>query len=232
MGSGGHHLSACKYRPSPIDTHDDVAFTASRVISLNGNASKHESQARVNVAASSGTTHTPDFVVNERVGFDVTLTRPTDPTGPVTTSPCAASNAAYKAKLEHYYGDRNGAALCAASSCALDAIKKLFYSNTDASDRAIATWFEDPEANRVPPRLADVAASPWPAKPVRPIVINGASGAIEGRSRRSLRAILSAGMPTRFTRKQIADKLHYALSSISLACIRTEARRRLTNIHN
>jgi hypothetical protein len=85
----------------------------------------------------------------------------------------------------------------------------------------------------VPARLADMPRQPHPTIPVRPIALNGASGTLEGRTRRTLRQLLYAHISPLLPHRDAEAMLLRALAIVSITCIRgfrAEASRRLANI--
>jgi hypothetical protein len=84
----------------------------------------------------------------------------------------------------------------------------------------------------VPARLADTPRQSHPTMPVRPIALNGASGTLEGRTRRTLRQLLyahSSPLAPLLSLRDAEAMLLRVVSITSITCIRAEASRRLAN---
>jgi len=222
LGCGAQHLDACPHSPGFFPAHNAIAHTITRICVEAGVDAKHESKSKLDVSTDPGSILTPDITLNTRVGplaLDVAIRRPEQTLA--LRSPLSLLGSAYRQKLTHYYGLTGGDILDNAS---LDSHSSFFLNQHDSDYSLIAA---SSAATATLPALPP-ATSSMPSRPTRPMVINGITGALEPRSKHTLRQILFADSAR--SPREIDDAMTHICHRIALSYIREAAHTRMSTI--
>jgi len=239
FGPHGEHIDVCRCSPSITLDHDDAARALTRGLRRIGVNALHESTAPIDVSVDPDHVNTPDVMIesleNGPFSLDVAIMRP----GVSPATSVSAMRCQYIYKMRAYYGRLAGDALLHASTSDNDNVRHSFFLNNGESDKLIVLrdtyvcelqQLRKDHAQKQPGfKMKDDPTSDMPMRPVRPLIMNGLTGTLEARSRRTIRDLVKTQVSPHAEPHEVARRTNDLLHAVALAMLSTAAQRRIMN---